>query len=177
LEPNPVAAEFARERGLEVINEPIERAKLAASHFGSIVLSQVLEHVRDPHAVLSQVRTALRSDGSVHVVVPNAWSIWRRVFGADWVHWHVPFHLYHHTERSLTLLLERTGFRPVRMWTVTPGEWLLLSLQARRNARRGTYRLEHFAGRHVLRLALSPPARAADAGHRGDAIIAQAVRA
>jgi SAM-dependent methyltransferase len=176
LEPNPVAAEFARKRGLEIVGEPIERAELPPSHFGSIVLSHVLEHMRDPHAALRRLRPALRPEGILHVAVPNARSFWRRVFGVDWVHWHVPFHLYHYTQRSLGLLLEQTGFQPMRMRTITPGEWLLLSFEARRNARRGTYRLEHFAGRYVVRLALSPPARVADAAHRGDAIVAEAVR-
>jgi SAM-dependent methyltransferase len=176
LEPNPVAAEFARRRGLEIIGEPIERAELPPSNFGSILLSHVLEHMRDPHAALCRLRPALRPDGSLYVAVPNAQSFWRRVFGADWLHWHVPFHLYHYTRRSLTLLLEQTGFRPVQMRTVTPGEWLLLSFEAWRNAWRSTYRLEHFAVRYLARLAVSPPARMVDAAHRGDAILAEAVR-
>jgi SAM-dependent methyltransferase len=177
LEPNPNAVAIARAAGLEMIDASIEDADLPRERFGSVLLSQVLEHVDDPVPVLRAVREALRPDGVVYIVVPNARSFWRSVFGADWVHWHVPFHLYHHTERSLTLLLAQNGLRVRSLRNVTPGEWLLMSLEARRNARRGRYALEPFEGRYGRRLLLAPFGRLFDALHRGDAIVAEAVRA
>jgi SAM-dependent methyltransferase len=177
LEPNPVAAAAARAHGLAVIEQPIERAVLPAGRYASILLSQVLEHVHDPHAVLRSLRPALRDDGRLYVVVPNVDSIWRHVFGVDWVHWHVPFHLWHHTRRSLRLLLGQTGYELERSRSVTPGEWLLMSLEARRNARHGVYRLEPFRGRFGRRLALAPVGRLGDVIGRGDALygVARAV--
>lgn len=174
LEPNASAAADARARGLEVIEAPIETAPLPEGRFRTILLSQVLEHVHDPDAVLRRVRSALRDDGRIYIVVPNADSVWRRIFGADWVHWHVPFHLWHHTRRSLERLLEQTGFELERTRNVTPGEWLLMSLEARRNARRGVYRLKPFRGRFGRRAAVAPFGRLADALGRGDAIYAVA---
>ena len=109
LEPNPEAAEVARGYGIEVISAPIEEAELPEGRFGSILLSQVLEHVRDPHHVLRTIRPALRDDGTVFIVVPNASSLWRRAFGPDWLHWHVPFHLFHFTEESLRKLCAQCG--------------------------------------------------------------------
>jgi SAM-dependent methyltransferase len=176
LEPNPQAAEVARGYGLEVISEPIEEADLPAGRFGSILLSQVLEHVRDPHAVLRKVAPALREGGLVYVIVPNAASVWRRVFGPNWVHWHVPFHLFHFTEEALRKLCGQCGLELVGTRNVTPGEWLLMSLQARRNARRGRFELEFSEGRYGRRLLVAPAGRLADALHRGDAIVAVAAR-
>jgi SAM-dependent methyltransferase len=175
LEPNPRTAEIARGYGLDVISAPIEEAELPAGRFASVLLSQVLEHVRDPHAVLRRVRPALAKGGTVYIVVPNAASVWRRVFGPDWVHWHVPFHLFHFTEEALRKLCAQSGFELVETRNVTPGEWLLMSLAARRNARRGRYVLELFPGRYGRRLLVAPAGRIADALHRGDAIVAQAV--
>ena len=174
VEPNPAAAESAREKGLEVVVAPIEAARLPEGCFHSAILSQVLEHVHDPLAVLRRVRPSLADGGRVYVVVPNTRSLWRRVFGADWVHWHVPFHLWHHTPASLSLMLEETGFTVESLRTFTPGEWLLMSLEARRNARRGVYRLESFRGRFLARLALAPLGRAGDSLRRGDGIFAVA---
>ena len=170
LEPNPVAAAAARAHGLRVLEQPIEDAGLPPGGYASILLSQVLEHVRDPHAVLRSLRPALRDDGRLYVVVPNVASVWRHVFGADWVHWHVPFHLWHHTRRSLQLLLEQSGYELERSRSFTPGEWLLMSLEARRNARRDVYRLEPFRGHFARRLALAPLGRLGDAAGRGDAL-------
>ena len=175
LEPNPRAAAVARGHGLEVIEEPIEQAELPDSHFRSVLLSQVLEHVADPFVVLRKVRATLRPDGVAYIVVPNAASGWRRVFGPHWAHWHVPFHLYHHTEESLARLCERCGLTLRRTTSVTPGEGLLLSIIAWRNARRGRFFIEPFSGRYAARLAVAPPARLLDALGRGDAIYAEAV--
>lgn len=176
LEPNPKAAAIARAAGLEVIEQDVEAAELPRDHFGSVLLSQVLEHVEDPAGVLRIARDTVRPDGIIYVIVPNARSVWRSVFGSDWVHWHVPFHLYHHTERSLARLCSLNGLRISRIANVTPGEWLLMSLEARRNARRGVYRLESFSGRYGRRALLAPLGRLFDALHRGDAIVAEVVR-
>ena len=173
LEPNPRAAERARARGLEVLSAPIEEADLPARHFRSVVLSQVLEHVRDPTTVLAATREALAPGGTAFVVVPNAESAWRRLFGRHWAHWHVPFHLYHHTERSLRKLLGQSGFGIRRLETMTPGESVLLSVDAWRNARRGRYEVEPFEGRYARRLLIAPPARLLDALGRGDALYAE----
>jgi len=174
IEPNPTAAAAARAKGVEVVVSPTETAPLPAARFGSAILSQVLEHVLDPQAVLRRVQPSLVEGGRIYVVVPNAGSIWRGVFGADWVHWHVPFHLWHHTRTSLTLLLEQSGFRLETARTFTPGEWLLMSIEARRNARQGIYRLESFRGRFGRRAALAPLGRFGDALGRGDALFAVA---
>ncbi|MHB8468470.1 MAG: class I SAM-dependent methyltransferase [Gaiellaceae bacterium] len=176
LEPNARAAAATRAKGIQVIEEPIETADLPSQHFRSIVLSQVLEHVHDPRAVLEQLRPAALPGGRIYVVVPNAGSLWRRAFGGDWVHWHVPFHLWHHTGRSLTLLLSQAGFDVETLRTVTPGEWLLMSLEARRNRRHDRFRLEPFRGRFGRRLALAPFGRLADALGRGDALYGVARR-
>ena len=175
LEPNPRAAERARARGLEVISAPIEEAELPAGRFRSVLLSQVLEHVEDPPAVLAATRAALAPGGTAFIVVPNAGSAWRRLFGRHWAHWHVPFHLYHHTERSLRKLLAQSGFSVRRLETVTPGEFVLFSVEAWRNAKRGRYELTPFEGRYGRRLLVAPPARTLDALGRGDALYAEAV--
>lgn len=175
IEPNPRAAAIATGQGLDVIAAPVEAAELPAGAFGSILLSQVLEHVDDPERVLRIVTAALRADGTVYAVVPNATSAWRSLFGAHWVHWHVPFHLFHYTPASLRLLLERAGLKVTRTRNVTPGEWLLMSIEAARNARRDVWRLEHFEGRYGRRLLLAPVTRTLDALGRGDAIVVEAV--
>ena len=174
LEPNPRAAAVVRARGLEVIEAPIEAAELPAERFRSVLLSQVLEHVEDPHLVLGKVRGALAAGGTAFIVVPNAESASRRAFGPHWAHWHVPFHLFHHTERSLRKLCMQSRLEIRRMETVTPGEYLLLSIIARLNARRARRTIDPFSGRYGTRLLLAPAGRLLDALDRGDAIYAEA---
>ena len=176
LEPNPAAAAVARGYGLEVIEATIEEAELPEGRFASVLLSQVLEHVEDPHLVLRKAHETLRPGGIVFIVVPNAASVWRRAFGRHWVHWHVPFHLHHFTERALSKLCAQSGLELRHTANVTSGEWLLQSLVAWRNARRGRFELEPFARRYGRRLLVAPAGRLGDAFARGDAIVAQATR-
>lgn len=177
LEPNPYAAAIARERGFEVIEQPVGGAALPGGHFGTVLLSHVLEHVRDPESVLRSLRQSLRPDGVAVVAVPNARSAWRSLFGPDWIHWHVPFHLHHFSPESLGRFCARAGFAVARRRTVTRGEWPLLSLQARRNARRGRFVLERGSGRYGRRALVAAPARVVDALGRGDALVVEAVPA
>ena len=175
LEPNPRAASLARAAGLRVIEAPIGEAPLPAGAFGTVLLSHVLEHTPEPHRMLERVRESLRPGGAVLVVVPNAGSVFRSAFGPHWVHWHVPFHLLHFTRKALALLLGQCGFALRRMRTATAGEWLLMSIAARRNAKHGRFDLPHFSGRYGRRLLVAPFGRTADALGAGDAIEAEAV--
>lgn len=176
LEPNPEAAEVARAYGLEVIEAPIEAADLSPERFGAVLLSQVLEHVESPHELLRKVRETVRPGGIVYVVVPNAESVWRHVFGRHWVHWHVPFHLHHFTDRALRKLFGQCDLQVRSIRTITPGEWLLMSTAAWRNARRGRFELESFSGRYGRRLLVAPAGRLSDVFRRGDALVAEAAR-
>lgn len=47
--------------------------------YDSIVMAHVLEHVDDPVATLERVQTWLARGGSIHIVVPNAHSLHRRI--------------------------------------------------------------------------------------------------
>jgi 2-polyprenyl-3-methyl-5-hydroxy-6-metoxy-1,4-benzoquinol methylase len=172
LEPNPEAAAAVRSKGIDVIEEPLESAGLPQSQFRTVVLSQVLEHLHDPSAMLDRVHETIRRDGRVYAAVPNAGSVWRHLFGPNWAHWHVPFHLWHFSPKSLALLFATNGFAVESLRTITPGEWLLMSMQARRNARQGIHQLESFRGRFGRRLAVAPAARLSDFVGYGDALYA-----
>jgi len=99
LEINEKAAALARKRGFRVFTGPLEDFT-PAEPYEVVVLSNVLEHARDPLSMLAQVRRLLRPGGEVWISLPNADSFWRRVFGRSWVNWHVPFHLWHFSPRA-----------------------------------------------------------------------------
>jgi len=67
IEPDPRAAGAARARGVEVRVEDVETAPLRAEGFDVVVFADVLEHLRDPAAVLRQARPA----GRAIVSLPN----------------------------------------------------------------------------------------------------------
>ena len=75
IEANPVAAEAAREFCEEVVVSDLDgfdfERELAPRTFDVVVFGDVLEHLKDPWAVLRRVRAVLKPDGRVVASIPN----------------------------------------------------------------------------------------------------------
>jgi len=105
VEPSRWAAERARARGVEVVEEP-------SGTFDAVVLGDVIEHLPDPAAILERVAPG----GVVWLATPDAGSRIARALGKRW--WSViPTHVHLFTRRSMRALLERNGFEVVAMGT------------------------------------------------------------
>jgi len=129
VEVNERAAATARNKGFTVYTTPLADLS-TGSTYDVVVLSNVLEHAADPVDMLNQVRPLLTPEGQVWISCPNAASRWRRVFGRHWVHWHVPFHLWHFSPVTMKEILDRADFQIKEMGTFTPAQWLAASFCA-----------------------------------------------
>lgn len=127
LEINEKAAAVARERGFMVHTVPLEQFN-PSGFFDVIVLSNVLEHALDPLGMLKHVHRLLQPNGQVWISSPNADSLWRYRLGHYWINWHVPFHLWHFSPRSLEAMLSVTQFQIMEMQTFTPAIWIAQGL-------------------------------------------------
>jgi SAM-dependent methyltransferase len=136
LETNAAAAAAARARGFTVHGGAL--AELRPNQpYDVAVLSNVLEHALDPAAMLQEVRRVLKPDGEVWISCPNAASWQRRLFGRSWINWHVPFHIVHFTDGTLSRALAASGFVTVECGQATPALWIAHSALAVLSARRG----------------------------------------
>lgn len=129
LEINERAAQVARMEGFVVHTQRLEDFQ-PEEPFGVVVLSNVLEHASDPYKMLENVRRVLKADGHVWISCPNSQSWLRRFFGRFWINWHVPFHLFHFSQKTLSQLLDRSGFKVKKLKFVTPCHWLTQSIIA-----------------------------------------------
>jgi 2-polyprenyl-3-methyl-5-hydroxy-6-metoxy-1,4-benzoquinol methylase len=78
-----------------------------------IILFQVLEHMPNPVAIVSECARRLKPGGKIIISVPN-FASWQSHFGkAAWLHLDVPRHLFHFSARSLEILLKRAGLSNV----------------------------------------------------------------
>ncbi len=125
-----VAYEPSVERGAEANPPPFRlvhsRTDLANKRFDVINLEQVLEHIPDPMSELGEILGYCSSDAVVRIAVPNIlrspegkalWDEWP--FNGYRPHTMAPFeHLHGFTPRSLSLLLERSGFRFIAAHTL-----------------------------------------------------------
>ena len=110
IEPSKWAAEQARGDGLDVRTTTLDAHGLEPGGFRLIVLNDVIEHVTDPAASVRIIGELLEPDGSVFMATPDAGSLVARVLGRRW--WSIlPMHLQYFTRGSISLLLQRHGFR------------------------------------------------------------------
>jgi 2-polyprenyl-3-methyl-5-hydroxy-6-metoxy-1,4-benzoquinol methylase len=131
LEPSPLAARFASERGLDVkhafFNSELIR-ELQLYEF--IHMSEVLEHVKDPSQIVRQARDLLTDDGVLCISVPNDFNRFQSavVKGSQKSHWWVQphHHLNYFSFDSLSRLLEKNGFEIQHKTTNFPMEMFLL---------------------------------------------------
>jgi SAM-dependent methyltransferase len=105
---------IARELGLRVERDLADLADLAP--FDVATMWHSLEHLVDPRGTLETLHDMVRPGGTLFVAVPDAGGWQARAFGDAWLHLDVPRHLYHFDERSLTGLLDRTGFAIAKTW-------------------------------------------------------------
>lgn len=124
--------EVSRNHGLDVrkVNN-FSQIPFEDESFDIVYLMQVFEHLRDPHRSMQELGRVLKHDGILYLALPNAASIWRKVFGQNWVTgWFPPFHLFCYHRDSLARIAGEHGFEVVKSWSSTPEAWFRLNLKA-----------------------------------------------
>lgn len=117
VELSPHAAAIARQRGLDVTVGTVGAARFPARSFDVVAILDVVEHLPDPLAELSEIYRLLRPGGLAVVETPNWNSIYRRLLRQRWAALQPRVHLLYFDRRTLSRLLERAGFEVVRART------------------------------------------------------------
>jgi len=117
LEPQPHLAQTCRDKGLEVIEAPVEQARLEAG-VDVVTSFEVIEHLFSPRAFIERCAAILRPGGLVMVTCPNVRGFDVETLGETSATVDAEHLNYLHPE-SLGALLERCGFTVVE--ALTPG--------------------------------------------------------
>jgi 2-polyprenyl-3-methyl-5-hydroxy-6-metoxy-1,4-benzoquinol methylase len=114
LEPDDNARKMASEQGLNVFSDK-EKVKtyITEKQSDAITLWHVLEHVTDMGDTLAFFKARLKKDGVLIIAVPNHVSYDAEYYKEFWAAYDVPRHLHHFDLKSMTTLLEDTGFKLV----------------------------------------------------------------
>ncbi len=125
IDVSPRAVAHVRERlGLGALVGSLPHPELRPGSFEAITMSQSLEHVHDPLAVLREAHRLLTPGGQVIVAVPNLAGLPFGWFGAAWIGLDLPRHLIHFEPPTLRRMLQQAGFRVARMAAVRHNSWL-----------------------------------------------------
>jgi 2-polyprenyl-3-methyl-5-hydroxy-6-metoxy-1,4-benzoquinol methylase len=118
VEPSAVACQVARrEYGLELINEPFSSAMFPETRFDAILAAQVIHHLPDPVAFVTDLDRVLADDGVVILRTPNLVPlepslILQRLLGREYAFFCGPA-LYAFHPHTLSLLFRRLGYHDV----------------------------------------------------------------
>ncbi len=114
------ATDYARrERHLTgIYTGSLIEARLPSHHFDIIYCHHVLEHLPDPLENLREMHRLLKPEGILFISVPNLHSVKHWLRGNAW---YTPYHLYNYDAGTLRRMIEKAGFRILKLWTDSPG--------------------------------------------------------
>lgn len=116
IELSEEAARFATEQlGLDVRTGTAESVALAPETFDAAVMLDTIEHLFDPRAALAAIARALVPGGLLLIATPNFRALSRWLLGQSWAVLSPLEHMYYFDEQTLSRLLERSGFKTVRL--------------------------------------------------------------
>jgi SAM-dependent methyltransferase len=115
------AVSYCRDKKLPVYQGTVASVGAKISQkFDVITACEVIEHERDPLAMMRRIHALLTPDGFAVLTTPNHDSIWRKIMGKWWVGYRHPEHVVFFDPRSLRMLCKRAGFRDIEIRHDTP---------------------------------------------------------
>jgi SAM-dependent methyltransferase len=145
VEFSEAAAAGAERAGFRVHRAPVEEVELPPAAYDLVIMNQLIEHVREPEAVLGRLGAALRPGGHFFIETPNLDSLDARLFRRRyWGGYHLPRHFHLFDTRTLPRLVRQAGLAPVSVRPLVCPQFWIISLHnwlADRGARRAARRL------------------------------------
>jgi ubiquinone/menaquinone biosynthesis C-methylase UbiE len=129
LEPSHWAVSEARKQGLQMIEGTLESVDLPEADYDVVTLWDVIEHVTDPFGEFRRAHRLLKPGGLLVVHTMDIDSLFARAMGGRWP-WLMEMHIYFFSRRTLSAMLEKAGFRVIRV--APQGRYLRLGYFATR---------------------------------------------
>jgi 2-polyprenyl-3-methyl-5-hydroxy-6-metoxy-1,4-benzoquinol methylase len=117
VDTDPRAVDVARSLGLDARQGNLEDQGYSDGSFDAIMMSHVIEHVRDPLQLVCTCRRLLHPGGRLGIVTPNARSQGHRRYGEIWRGLEPPRHLRVFTAGALHQLVQSAGLTVQRFRT------------------------------------------------------------
>jgi 2-polyprenyl-3-methyl-5-hydroxy-6-metoxy-1,4-benzoquinol methylase len=122
VEPNKEVAKAVRQRyKIEMVVGTVIDAigRYSKETFDVVTMFHVLEHIVNPVGYISNVSRILKPDGLLVIRTPNINAILFSILRKHWGHLALPVHLYFYSSKTLTELLEKSGFQILQSKTLS----------------------------------------------------------
>ncbi|MBI3485650.1 class I SAM-dependent methyltransferase, partial [Candidatus Daviesbacteria bacterium] len=83
---------------------------LPKNFFDVINMRHSIEHLKDPQNSLKEVFKLLKPGGIICIATPNSFGLHAKLYGQDWPHLSLPYHLHFFSKQSLKDLVISSGF-------------------------------------------------------------------
>jgi len=130
VEASQLIIEFLRSHGISARKGVFEELDWARSTYTVIAGFHLFEHIHLPNRFLQRVHRSLVDFGFLFLVTPNVESKTDRLFG--WRHptFTMPDHICFYSPSTLSAILERNGFKVMKIETFEPLHHLFTSVNA-----------------------------------------------
>jgi SAM-dependent methyltransferase len=110
VEPSDYAASIGREKGIQIETGVLGESHFPPNSFDVVTLWDVIEHLPEPRTALASIHAVLKPGGILAINTPDSGSLLAKTLGLKW-HLVVPpehINLFH--RKSLSELLQSSGF-------------------------------------------------------------------
>lgn len=111
VEPGDFNKADSKKYELNIKNVDLIKAKYHKDSFDLITINHVLEHVINPNETLLEIKRIIKKDGTLVIGVPNTNSLARKIYGKNWYQFDIPRHVINYSERNLSFILNKNGFK------------------------------------------------------------------
>ena len=119
LDISKYAANLASEKlNTSIFSGDLTNASLESKQFDIVTFWDVLEHLYNPVESLKEVSRIIKNNGVLVIETLNISCFTAKILKEKWPLYYPPYHLYYYNYRSISRLLENTGFRIIKSFPV-----------------------------------------------------------
>lgn len=106
-----------KKNGIKLFQGQLENVSFKDNFFDVVNMRHSIEHMKNPNKVLAKAYKILKPGGIICIATPNSFGIHARIFGEDWPHLSLPYHLHFFSKKSLSRLIKDAGFKILQIKT------------------------------------------------------------
>lgn len=104
------AVEKIKKEGFKMFRGKLTKIPFKKNFFDVVNMRHSIEHMEDPKGALLKSYKILKPGGLICIATPNSSGIHAKIFGKNWPHLGLPYHLHFFSKKSLIKILKDAKF-------------------------------------------------------------------